>query len=190
MIISIIGPSGSGKDTQASYLEEKYNIPNISTGRIMREEIAAGTELGKRIDQYISGGNWLPDDMTYQLLLKRVQEEDAKQGFILNGFPRTYEQITYLDRISDMVGNKLVAVIHFVLDDEEIIRRMHGQTKEAENRSDMSEEAIMKRLQTYKDTINPILTEYKKRNLLIDIDANPSIPEVSKSIEEALSKVR
>ena len=72
MIISIIGPSGSGRDTQARFIEEKYNIPNISTGRLMREEIDAESELGKKIDSYIGDGKWLPDDMTFDLLLKRV----------------------------------------------------------------------------------------------------------------------
>ncbi|MBP9758353.1 nucleoside monophosphate kinase [Candidatus Dojkabacteria bacterium] len=189
MIISIIGPSGSGKDTQARFIEEKYNIPNISTGRLMREEIDAGSELGKKIDSYIGDGKWLPDDMTFDLLLKRVLQEDTNNGFLLNGFPRTYAQIELLDKISEIKKIKISAVVHFQLDDNEIIRRMRKQAQEAEQRNDIDEQAIRTRLKYYKDTISPIIEEYTRRNLVINIDASPSIEEVRKDIAQKLEQI-
>lgn len=189
MIISIIGPSGSGKDTQARFIEEKYNIPNISTGRLMREEIDSGSELGKQIDSYIGDGKWLPDDMTFDLLLKRVLQEDTNNGFLLNGFPRTFAQIELLDKISEIKKIKISAVIHFQLDDNEIVRRMRKQAQESEERTDIDEEAIRTRLKFYKDTISPIIEEYTKRNLVINIDASPSIEEVRNDIAQKLEQI-
>jgi adenylate kinase len=188
MIIAVIGPSGSGKDTQARFLEQKYNIPNISTGRIMREEIESGSELGKKIDSYVSDGKWLPDDMTFELLVKRLQRQDANKGFIVNGFPRTFAQIELLDRIAKMKGHKIAAVIHFELDDAEIIHRIKKQMQEAEERTDLDEEAVKNKLKFYKDTIHPIVDEYAKRGELIEIDATPSIEEVSIAIEKDLER--
>ena len=189
MIIAIIGPSGSGKDTQARFIEEKYNIPNISTGRLMREEIESGSELGKKIDSYIGDGKWLPDEMTYDLLVKRLEQPDAKQGFILNGFPRTYAQIEMLDRIAREKQLDISAIVHFELHDDEILKRMRKQANEAEERTDLDEEAIRTRLKFYKDTIYPIVREYEKRGLLLNVDASPSIEEVRNSLAEKLDKI-
>lgn len=190
MIIAIIGPSGSGKDTQARFIEEKYNIPNISTGRLMREEIESGSELGKKIDSYIGDGKWLPDEMTYDLLVKRLEQSDAKQGFILNGFPRTYAQIEMLDRIAREKQLDISAIVHFELHDDEILKRMRKQANEAEERTDLDEEAIRTRLKFYKDTIYPIVREYEKRGLLLNVDASPTIEEVRNSLAEKLDKIR
>lgn len=190
MIIAIIGPSGSGKDTQARFIEEKYNIPNISTGRLMREEIESGSELGKKIDSYIGDGKWLPDEMTYDLLVKRLEQPDAKQGFILNGFPRTFAQIEMLDRIAREKQLDISAIVHFELHDDEILKRMRKQANEAEERTDLDEEAIRTRLKFYKDTIYPIVREYERRGLLLNVDASPSIEEVRNSIAEKLDKIR
>lgn len=189
MIIAIIGPSGSGKDTQARFIEEKYNIPNISTGRLMREEIESGSELGKKIDSYIGDGKWLPDEMTYDLLVKRLEQPDTKQGFILNGFPRTYAQIEMLDRIAREKQLDISAIVHFELHDDEILKRMRKQASEAEERTDLDEEAIRTRLKFYKDTIYPIVREYEKRGLLLNVDASPSIEEVRNSLAEKLDKI-
>lgn len=188
MIIAVIGPSGSGKDTQARFLEEKYKIPNISTGRIMREEIESGSDLGKKIDSFVGDGKWLPDDMTYELLVKRLQKNDAQKGFILNGFPRTFAQIELLDKIAAMMNDRIAAVIHFELDDDEIIKRIKKQMQEAEERTDLDEEAVKTKLKNYKDTIHPIVEEYERRGELVEIDASPSIEEVSKAIESQLAE--
>ena len=113
MIIVIIGPSGSGKDTQAQLLVDKYNIPNISTGQIMRDEISAGTPLGNQINEYISKGKWLPDDLAVELLRERLSEPDCEKGFLLNGFPRTENQVGLLDELLHEEGKTLSVVVRF-----------------------------------------------------------------------------
>ena len=186
MVIVIIGPSGSGKDTQADFIVEKFNIPNISTGRIMRKVIAEGGELGKRVDEYISAGKWLPDELTYDLLMDRLNQPDCDNGFILNGFPRTRPQIDLLDKILEEKGEKLIAVTHFDLDEDEIIKRMTKQRGEGEIRPDMTDEAIKARLKSYNDTVDPILDEYESRGELLRVDAKPSIEEIWEKLEGEL----
>lgn len=189
MIISIIGPSGSGKDTQARFIAESYNIPNISTGKLMRDEIESESELGKEIDSIIGEGKWLPDDMTLNLLMKRLEQPDINKGFILNGYPRTYAQIAQLDNISKQINQKLGGVIHFELEDDEIIRRMRKQAEVDTERTDLDEDAIRSRLQFYKATIHPIVEEYRSRGILINIDASPSIERVRQEIALQLKAI-
>lgn len=186
MVIVIIGPSGSGKDTQADFIVEKFNIPNISTGRIMRKVISEGGELSDRVNEYIAAGKWLPDELTYDLLMDRLNQSDCDNGFILNGFPRTKGQVDLLDRILKEKSEKLVAVVHFDLDEEEIIHRMSKQRKEGENRPDMTDEAIRARLKSYNDTVDPILEAYEERGELLRVDAKPSIEEIWEKLEGEL----
>ena len=124
MIISIIGPSGSGKDTQANLIVDKLGIPNISTGTLLRDEAASESELGEEINAVISKGEWVSDDIIYRLLEKRIQQDDAKEGFILNGFPRTFGQIALLDKLAEAHGDELKAVVHFNLSDEVVFERL------------------------------------------------------------------
>ena len=187
MIIVIIGPSGSGKDTQAQLLVDKYNIPNISTGQIMRDEISAGTPLGNQINEYISKGKWLPDDLAVELLRERLSEPDCEKGFLLNGFPRTENQVGLLDELLHEEGKTLSVVVRFILDDEEVINRMVKQKEGEEIRPDMSESAIRGRLRSYNETIAPIVALYKQRGILLDIDAKPSIQEIHTTIMEQLA---
>ncbi|MCA9386296.1 adenylate kinase [Candidatus Dojkabacteria bacterium] len=187
MIIVIIGPSGSGKDTQAQLLVNKYNIPNISTGQIMRDEISAGTPLGNQINEYISKGKWLPDDLAVELLRERLSEPDCEKGFLLNGFPRTENQVGLLDELLHEEGKTLSVVVRFILDDEEVINRMVKQKEGEEIRPDMSESAIRGRLRSYNETIAPIVALYKQRGILLDIDAKPSIQEIHTTIMEQLA---
>lgn len=182
MVIVIIGPSGSGKDTQADLLVDKYGIPNISTGRIMREEIAAGTGLGEQINEYVSKGKWLPDELAYELLQERVLKPDAAGGFILNGYPRTFKQVALLDKLLAKTGVDLKAVVHFNLDEDELLKRMSKQTTEATARPDMNMEAMRARLDSYNSTIEPILAAYKEKGVLLDIDASPSIEAIHQDI--------
>lgn len=189
MVIIVIGPSGSGKDTQANFLVEKYGIPNISTGRLMRDEIEKGSEFGKTIESYVSVGKWLPDDLTVNLLRERLNSEDTKEGFILNGYPRTEEQVKLLDGILADTNQKLAAVIHFDLSDDEVINRMRNQRKEGEERPDMTEEAVKARLKSYKESIAPILEIYSKRKQLMNVDASPSIETIKEDIGRRLGEI-
>ncbi|MBD3363548.1 AAA family ATPase [Candidatus Dojkabacteria bacterium] len=190
MIVSILGPSGSGKDTQAKLLVDRYNLINISTGRLMREEIDKATKTGQIIDSYISKGKWVPDNITFELLKHNLPKSKNEQGYVLNGFPRTEAQIFLLDDLLKKREEALDAVIHFMLDDEEVMRRMRKQADEEEERSDLQTKIMKQRLLSYKLTIKPVLSEYKSRGKLIQVDASPSIEEVNKSIMEKIKDIK
>lgn len=186
MVIIIIGPSGCGKDTQARLLVTKLGIPNISTGRLLREEIADKTLVGGIVEAYVTRGIWVPDDIMYKLLLERLMHPDTKKGFILNGYPRTEAQIDQLDRIVEKRLESIDKVIHFDLPEEEIIKRLKSQRKDGEVRPDRTDEAIQTRIESYQKTIQPILEEYKRRGVLLNVDATPGIEEIHEGICEEL----
>lgn len=187
MIFSILGPSGSGKDTQARLLMKEFGTLNISTGRLLREEVKQETKLGQIIKSYISKGYWTPDDITFEILQNYLKNTPQGSGYILNGFPRTKGQIPLLDKFLLKRGEKLDLVIHFILEDNEVKRRMHKQFQSNELRTDTWKKAMEQRMMSYKSTIKPVLDEYKKRGILINIDASPSIEKVH---EEIIKKIK
>ncbi len=186
MIISVIGPSGSGKDTQVNLLMDKLKIPNISTGDILRQEIKKKTELATKLEEILAEGKWVPDEIVYDLLLKRVQESDCANGFIGNGFPRTEGQVSILDKVCEKKGEDLKCVIHFSLSREEVLSRLEKQAGENTNRNDTSKEAMLARLDSYNNTIKPILDLYRERGILADMDASGTIEDIHKDILNVL----
>jgi adenylate kinase len=191
MVFSIIGGSGSGKDTQAAFLAEKYNIPHISMGQIMRDGERAGHPLAIEAQKFANMGRWVPDEIT-SALLQEFLEKNAKEGFVLTGYPRPVEQIRSFDRILHEMGLKLTAVIHIDVADEVLLARMRKQVedmkKTGDTRSDVSEDAMLGRLKAYHETIEPLLAEYIQRNILINIDGAPSIEEVRDSLFKAVEE--
>ena len=204
MKLVILGPPGAGKGTQAEYIVEKYNIPHISTGDIFRENIKNNTELGKEAKSYMDKGLLVPDDLVIALVEDRLNKDDAKEGFLLDGFPRTVAQAVSLDSILYKNDDKLTKVINISVDPEILIERAVGRrvcktcgmtyhvkfnppkeegicdkdgTKLIQ-RDDDTEETVKTRISVYFDQTAPLIDYYRAQNLLIDIDGAKDIDKV------------
>lgn len=187
MRLLIMGPPGAGKGTQAAAIRERYEIPAISTGDIFRANIAQGTELGLKVKAIIDSGGYVSDDITDAIVADRLAEDDVQGGFLLDGYPRTAEQVEALDR---MLGTAtLDAVISLAADTEELVRRLLKRAQ-ASGRSDDTEETIRHRQDVYTEQTKPLIEEYRSRGLLIEVDGLGEISEVTERIFAALDAVR
>ncbi len=207
MKLLIVGPQAAGKGTQAKLISEKYDIPHISTGDMFRSAAEQGTEAGlKAKEEYWGQGKLVPDEVTNQLLYDRIQQDDCKNGFVLDGFPRNIPQAEYLDGITS-----IDKVISLELSDEEAIKRISGRRtckgcseiynitsnppkqenicdkcdNELYQRDDDKPDAVKLRLQTYHDQTEPILEHYKDK--VVKVDASKSIEEVSEAVFKELN---
>ncbi|MBS6720135.1 MAG: adenylate kinase [Peptoniphilus harei] len=212
MKLVILGPPGAGKGTQAEYIVERYNIPHISTGDIFRENIKNNTELGKEAKSYMDKGLLVPDDLVIALVEDRLNKDDAKEGFLLDGFPRTVAQAVSLDSILDKNDEKLTKVINISVDPEILIERAVGRrvcktcgmtyhvkfnppkeegicdkdgTKLIQ-RDDDTEETVKTRISVYFDQTAPLIDYYRAQNLLVDIDGAKDIDKVFEDIVSGL----
>ncbi|WP_320129329.1 adenylate kinase [uncultured Sphaerochaeta sp.] len=209
MNLVFLGPPGAGKGTIASQAKIHYDIPHISTGDLFRNNIKNDTELGKQVKAILASGNLVPDSVTIAMVKDRLGEEDAKKGFILDGFPRTIAQADALKQMAD-----LDAVVNFVLNREDIIKRLSGrrvckstgrtyhvlfdppkvagiddETGEMLiQRDDDKEEAIANRLDVYEKQTEPLIAYYREKGILFDIDAKKSPAEVLASMVKVLKK--
>jgi len=182
----IIGPPGAGKGTQAVRLAETYGIPTISTGDIFRSNVKNETELGKIAKSYMDSGNVVPDSLTNSLVRDRLAEPDAQKGFLLDGYPRTAQQVEELDGFLTEQGSNLDVVIELVADPEVVIARLLKRASE-QGRSDDTEEVIRHRLTVYRDQTEPLISIYGERSLLVTVDALGTVDEVTGRIIDALS---
>jgi len=183
----IVGPPGAGKGTQASRITSLYGIPDISTGDIFRANIKNETELGKQVKAIVDAGDYVPDSLTNQLVADRLREEDAANGFLLDGYPRTLAQVDYLDRLLAADGEKLAAVIQLTADQDEIVQRLTKRAGE-QGRADDSEEAIRHRQQVYLRETSPLIDVYRERGLLVPVDGLGGMDEVAERIAAALAE--
>ena len=182
----IVGPPGAGKGTQAARIAERFGIPTISTGDIFRANIANETELGKRVKQIVDAGDYVPDSLTNELVTDRLSEADATTGFLLDGYPRTPDQVRYLDGLLTSHGHKLDAVLRLVADQEEIVRRLKKRAVE-QGRADDSEDAIRHRQEVYQRETAPVLEMFREQGLLIEVDGLGTVDEVSDRIWSAFA---
>jgi adenylate kinase len=181
----IVGPPGAGKGTQSVRLTNAYGIPAIATGDIFRANIKNQTELGKQVSAIISAGDYVPDSLTNDLVASRLLEEDCARGFLLDGYPRTLDQLGFLDDLLAKDGEALDAVIQLVAEQDELVSRLLKRAHE-EGRSDDTAETIRHRQSLYLRETAPLIAVYKERGLVIEIDALGQVDEVSLRIEEAL----
>ena len=185
MNLLVLGPQGSGKGTQAARLSETHGIPHVSTGEMFRDAIAAGNELGRRVEPILAAGKLVPDDLTVALIRERLAEPDAERGFVLDGFPRNLAQADALDAMLADVGRDLDAVLFFDLADGVAVERLVGRAKD-EGREDDTPEGIARRLEIYHDQTEPVVERYRATGKLVPLHADRSIEQVATEIAEAL----
>ena len=182
----LIGPPGAGKGTQAAKLAEAFNIPAISTGDIFRENVKNETELGKQAKAFMDRGEYVPDSLTNALVRDRLAWDDAKEGFLLDGYPRTSDQVGELDRILADDGESLDAVVLLRADTDEIVRRLLNRAIE-QGRTDDTEDVIRHRLDVYADQTAPLIEVFSNRQLVVEVDGLGAVQEVTARILEALA---
>jgi adenylate kinase len=183
----IVGPPGSGKGTQATFLGERFGIPDISTGDIFRYHITNETPLGLQVKAIVAAGDYVPDELTNAIVSDRLGEEDARNGFLLDGYPRTLEQVGYLDDLLAERGQPLEAVVQLVADQDEIVARLARRAHE-QGRADDSEGAIRHRQEVYVRETAPLIEVYRERGLLIEVDGLGEIGEIADRVRDALAQ--
>ncbi|RKR75491.1 adenylate kinase [Frondihabitans australicus] len=182
----IVGPPGAGKGTQAVRIAETYGIPAISTGDIFRANVRDETPLGVRVKAILDAGDYVPDSLTNELIQDRLAQPDAQGGFLLDGYPRTADQVAFLDTLLDSHGLALTAVVQLVADRDEIVERLRKRAVE-QGRSDDTEDAIRHRQDVYLRETGPLIDEYASRGLVLEVDGLGSIDEVGDRIDAALA---
>jgi adenylate kinase len=185
MRLLIMGPPGAGKGTQAVGLAERIGGAHISTGDIFRANVRDQTELGKTAQRYMDAGEYVPDEVTNAMVKDRLAQDDAREAFILDGYPRTVDQVAKLDAILAELGQQLDGVIELVVDPEELIQRLLKRA-ETSGRADDTEEVIRHRQDVYTAETAPLLEVYGSRGLLIEVDGVGDIDEVARRIDAAL----
>jgi adenylate kinase len=180
--VVLLGPPGAGKGTQAQRLSEKLGVPQISTGDLFRKNISEGTPLGIEAKRYLDAGDLVPSELTNKLVEDRIEQPDAADGFILDGYPRSVEQARALDEMLKNHNTKLDSVLEFAVSVRELLDRLKSR-----GRADDTEEVIHNRMQVYRDETEPLL-EYYSHNNLQTVDAVGSLDEVFARALRALGK--
>jgi len=187
MRLIILGPPGAGKGTQAARLAEHLGIPAISTGDIFRSNIKNGTPLGKQVQEILASGGYVPDEVTNAIVRDRLHEDDARGGFLLDGYPRTQAQVAELDAMLAADGQALDAVLELTVDTDEVVGRLLKRA-EIEGRVDDTEDVIRRRQQVYVDETAPLAAVYRGRGLLRQVDGMGDVDTVTKRLEAALQR--
>lgn len=216
MKIVLIGAPGAGKGTQAKYLTEKYHIPQIATGSLLRAAVAAQTPLGRQAKAIMDAGQLVPNDIVIGMIRERISRPDADQGFVLDGFPRNIAQAVALDDILDKLGKPIDAVLQFDVDIEMLMQRMIGRLSciscgalfnlftqppaiddkcdecgsTLVHRADDKEETIERRLQIFESLTQPLSDYYKQKGILHMVEAHGDVSEVTKRVKSALRGLR
>ena len=179
MKLLFVGPPGAGKGTQADRVAERLGIPHVSTGAMFREHVSRGTELGEKVEKIMAAGDYVPDEITVQMLEERISRPDASEGFILDGFPRTPGQVESLDGLIGEDG--LDKVVVFRVDRSELTERMLER-----GRADDTAETIKNRFNIYVEQTKPILDIYEERGVTVEVDGNGEMDEVTDRVLEAI----
>jgi adenylate kinase len=214
MRLVLVGPPGAGKGTQAEFIASEFGVPKISTGDIFRLNVAGETPLGKEAQTYMDAGDLVPDEVTIAMVRDRLAEDDATDGFLLDGFPRTVPQATSLDLLLSDLGTPLDVGLELVVDDDEVVRRLSGRRTcrrcnhvwhvdfdppiragtcdscggELYLREDDRPETVRRRLEVYAVQTAPILGYYADRGMLVGIDATGPVESVTERAIDALRR--
>ncbi len=185
--ILLLGAPGAGKGTQADRLSNRLGSPQISTGEMLRDAVAAGSELGGQAQRTMERGELVPDAVVIAVAEERLRQPDARKGFILDGFPRTLVQARALDKMLERLDSSLERCVALDLDENVAVERLLKRA-EIEGRSDDNEETIRNRMQVYRRETEPLLAYYRECGILAEVDAAGSVEEIAKRVEEALAE--
>ncbi|WP_233200183.1 adenylate kinase [Blastopirellula marina] len=188
MRIIFLGPPGVGKGTQSQKLVDTLDIPHISTGEMLREAIRAKTELGLKVASQMEGGRLAADEIVVQLVRQRLAQSDCRNGYLLDGFPRTLPQAASLDLALAVDDEAIDAVLNLTVDQEELFRRLMERAKK-EDRGDDNEDTIRQRMTVYHDMTSPLIAYYEEQGVLHRIDGIGTVEEVFDRICHVLNKV-
>jgi len=181
----LLGPPGAGKGTQAARIAGRLAIPAISTGDIFRRNVTEGTELGVTAKSYMDAGEYVPDAVTNAMVADRLAESDAGDGFLLDGYPRTADQVAELDRMLQERGSRLDHVVEITADSDEIVQRLIKRSQE-QGRSDDTEDVVRHRLDVYAEQTAPLATLYAGRGLLVQVDGMGAMDDVTSRLLAAI----
>jgi adenylate kinase len=182
VITVLFGPPGSGKGTQATVISERFSLPHVSTGEMLRDEVAAGTELGRDVAPIMESGGLIPDDMMVRIIEHRLSQPDAQPGVLLDGFPRTVRQATALDEMLERTGSEIGVVLFFDVPEDELRKRI-AHRSDIDHRADDTPEAFIKRMREYEAKTAPVLDYYQDRGTRIEfVNGNLPIEAVTDSI--------
>lgn len=216
MRLLFLGPPGAGKGTQARDLAREWGVPQVATGDMLREQMAAGTALGREARQYYDKGELVPDDVILRMVADRFRQPDAANGFLLDGFPRTIAQADGLAKMLEQLGQKLDAVIYFDVSQPELVRRLTGRRlcRDCQapyhlvsapprrdgvcdkcggplyQRADDSEATVLNRLQVYERQTAPLLDYYRQRGLLRSVQGEGAVETIRQALREAVGRPR
>ncbi|MXG90496.1 adenylate kinase [Nocardioides flavescens] len=188
MRLLIMGPPGAGKGTQATFIAEHFKIPAISTGDIFRANVSEGTPLGVEAKRYMDAGEYVPDEVTNLMVRNRIDEPDATNGFLLDGYPRTLAQVEELDGMIEFTGHQLDAVVVLTVDQDEIVGRLVRRAQ-IEGRADDTEDVVRRRQEVYTAETEPLIEIYRGRGILVEVDGLGEVGEVTQRIFAALDVI-
>jgi adenylate kinase len=188
MRLILIGPPGAGKGTQARFVADHFGVPAISTGDIFRANVSQGTLLGVEAKRYMDAGEYVPDEVTNQMVRNRIDEPDAEPGFLFDGYPRTLAQVTELDGMIRFMGHQLDAVAVLTVDPEELVQRLL-QRALTDGRADDTEDVIRRRQELYSEQTEPLIGVYRERGILIEVDGMGEVHDVTTRIFAALHEI-
>lgn len=186
MNLVLFGPPGAGKGTQAKILQETRGLPQLSTGDMLRAAIAAGTDLGKKVDAILAKGDLVSDDIVIGIIAERLDKSDAAKGAVFDGFPRTIPQAEALDRLLEGRGKKIDIVIELKVNDEILLERVKQRIAQGQSRPDDNPETLKNRLAVYYKNTAPLIAYYGKQGKVATVDGMAPIAEVTAAIATAL----
>ncbi|MCD6239604.1 MAG: adenylate kinase [Thermotogae bacterium] len=215
MNIIFLGPPGAGKGTQAKLVAERFHIPHISTGDILREAVTNGSELGKKVKNIMESGDLVPDDLMVDIVKERIGRADCKKGFILDGFPRTIVQANALDEVLKGMNKEIEGTVYFKIEEEEVVKRISARRVCSKcgavynlvysppkvngicdkcgapiyQRDDDKEETVRKRYSVYIEKTVNLLDFYKKQGKLFEVDASKDIEKVKSKVGEIMAEI-